>query len=340
MPYLDHLSIRKILLRSTNWIGDAVMTTPAMDAVRSTFPQAEVVVVANPIVAELFTHHPFCDRVVVYDKKGVHSGISGFLRFSRQLKEEEFDLALLFQNAIEAALMARIASIPIRAGYRTDGRGFLLTHGVPVGRKERRLHHTDYYLTMLEKLGIDGGSRRLFLALAEDEKSWAEGVLGEGAWAAINPGAAYGSAKRWIPERFAAVADAMTLEFGMRTLLTGGPGEREIGLEIEKHSIQKPINMIGKTSVRQMMALLAHCRIMITNDSGPMHVAAAMGTPVVALFGSTDHTTTSPLSENCQIVRKPIECAPCLKRQCPTDHRCMEAITVEDVVMAARDILS
>ena len=340
MRSFDFSTIRKIMIRSTNWIGDAVMTTPAMGAVRATFPHAEVVVAANSAVGELFSPHPYCDRVVVFDKRKAHGPVRGLLRFSGQLRAERFDLAILFQNAIGAAVTALLAGIPNRAGYRTDGRGFLLTHGVPIGETQRRLHHTDYYLHMLDSLGIRGGNGRLLLSCTDRERAWARNMLGSGAgsprWVAINPGAAYGSAKRWFPERFAAVADAIVHEFGARIVLTGGPGEAELGHDIESAMNARPLNLIGKTSVRQMMALLSQCSLMITNDSGPMHVAAAFGVPVVALFGSTDHTTTSPLSSSCRIVRKPLQCAPCLKRICPTDHRCMDAITVQDVLEAAR----
>ncbi|MFA5517438.1 MAG: lipopolysaccharide heptosyltransferase II [Desulfuromonadales bacterium] len=336
---LDNKGIERILLRSVNWIGDAVMTTPAMGALRAAFPRAEILVAANPPVAELFDAHPYCDRVLVYDRKKRHAGVSGVLRFAGELRRERIDVAILLQNAVEAALLVSLAGIPRRAGYRTDGRGLLLTHGVPVGDGERRLHHTEYYLRMLEQLGIHGGDHRLRLHCTDQERAWAREKLGPGAWLAINPGAAYGSAKRWIPERFAEVADRLADEFGLKVLLTGGPGETEIGRDIEKAMRQRPLNLIGHTNVRQLMALLAGCRLMVTNDSGPMHVAAAFGVPIVAVFGPTDHTTTSPLGDACRIVRADVGCAPCLLRQCPTDHRCMEAVTAEAVLRQARELL-
>ena len=315
------------------------MTTPAMGALRSSFPAAEIVVVANPLVADLFRHHPYCDRVLVFDKKNAHRGLGGMLRFVAELRREHFDLAILLQNAVEAAVLAFLAGIPRRAGYRTDGRGLLLTHDVPVGAAERRLHHTDYYLAMLKALGIEGGDGCLRLACTGEEMAWAGTTLGAGSFVAVNPGAAYGSAKRWIPERFAAVADRLAEEFGLQVVLTGGPGEAEIARDIAAAMKCAPLNLIGRTTVRQMMAVLSLCRLMVTNDSGPMHVAAAFGVPIVAVFGPTDHTTTSPLAETCRIVRREVDCAPCLLRQCPTDHRCMEAISVEDVLRAARALL-
>jgi heptosyltransferase-2 len=335
---LDRNQVHRICLRATNWIGDAVMTTPAMGALRSSFPAAEIVVIANPLVAELFRYHPYCDRVLVYDKKGAHRGLKGLLRFCGMLRRERFDLAILLQNAVEAAVMAFLARVPRRAGYGTDGRALLLTHSVPVGVTERRLHHTRYYLGMLEALAIRGGDGALRLACTDAELAWAREQLGGGMPVVINPGAAYGSAKRWYPERFAEVGNRLAAEFGARIVLTGGPGEMEIGRDIAAAMDVAPLNLIGKTSVRQMMAVLSLCRLVVTNDSGPMHVAAAFGVPIVAVFGPTDHTTTSPLAVNCRIIRKEVDCAPCLLRQCPTDHRCMEAIGVEDVMAGVREL--
>lgn len=328
----------KILIRSTNWIGDAVMTTPAMDAVRSSFPTAEIVVAANPLVAELLSGHPACDRSIVYDRKGRHKGAVGLWRFSRELRRERFDLAILFQNAFEAAFLALAAGIPRRAGYRTDGRGLLLNYGVPAGRAERRLHQTQYYLNMLRRLGIHGSDGRLHLECTAAEKSWAERVLVSTPWAALNPGATYGSAKRWLPERFAETADRMVEAYGFSIVLVGGPGEKTIGEAIQGAMRVRPLNLIGKTTIRQMMAILSKVQLLVTNDSGPMHVAAAFGVPVAAIFGPTDPATTSPLAPSFRIVRKAVECAPCLKRRCPTDRRCMEAVTVEDVLQAVDEL--
>lgn len=322
-----------------NWIGDAVMATPALHAIRQGFPGAHIAIVANPLAAELFTFHPDCDQVIRFDKRGGHGRVRGFWHFCMALRRERFDVAILLQNAFEAAAMARLAGIPRRAGYRTDGRALLLTHGVPAVDKKHGLHHVDYYLHMLGRLGIETTGRRLSLALTAEEQAGVRARLGAGDWIAVNPGASYGAAKRWIPERFAAVADALAGEFGGRVVLTGGPGEAEIGRDIERAMRVAPLNLIGQTSVRELMAVLAQCRLVVTNDSGPMHIAAAFGVPLVAVFGPTDHTTTSPLADNCRIVRSAAECAPCMLRECPTDHHCMTAVTSSMVLDAARSLL-
>lgn len=338
MPEAGFDNIKKIFVRSTNWIGDAVMTTPALGRIRASFPQAEITIAANPVIAELLANHPTCDRIVCYDKKTVHRGFSGLWKFCSALRKESFDLAILLQNAIEAAIISFLAGIPKRAGYTTDGRAFLLTHRVRGWRKARRLHHTEYYLQMLAGLGIVGNGEKLCLRCTPEEIECAKRILGDGFWVAVNPGATYGSAKRWLPERFARVADSIAQEYGARILIIGGPGESDLGREVEAHMESRPLNLAGKTSVRQLMALLSQCHQLITNDSGPMHVAAAFGVPIVAVFGSTDHTTTCPVGSPFRIVRKPVPCAPCLKTVCPKDHRCMTEIGADDV-MEAVDML-
>lgn len=336
---LGHHDLKRILVRGTNWIGDAVMTTPALNALRTHYPDAEIVMLANPLVAQLFQFHPSVDRVIIYDRKGYHRGAAGFIRMIKEIRSNKFDVAFLFQNAIEAALLALFSGVPRRAGYTTDGRRLLLNYPVTVTAADKLMHHTDYYCQLLSRLGVVVGEEQLLLACTEEEQQWAAATLESDNVIAINPGAAYGSAKRWLPERFAEVADALASRYGATIVLTGGPGEKEIGCDIAAAMSAPSINMVGKTTVRQMMALLAHCRLLISNDSGPMHVASAFSVPIVAVFGSTDHTTTCPASQNVKIVRKQTDCAPCMLRQCPTDHRCMTAISADDVVIAAFELL-
>lgn len=336
---LKNTNPQKIFVRATNWIGDGVMMTPALGVIRNTYPDAEIVIGANPLVAELFRHHPWCNRVMVYDNKGEHKGFAGLYRFSRKLRSENFDIAFLMQKAFKAALMAFLARIPERVGFDTDARGFLLTGKTRLTADIKSLHHSRHYLEMLKAFGLDGPYTELRLELGRDEMERGAALLGAGDWLVLNPGAAYGSAKRWYPERFAEVGDILSAKHGMKVVIVGGPGESEIGLDIEKGMKRKPVNLVGKTTVRELMAVIANSRLVVTNDSGPMHIAAAFSRPIVAIFGPTDHTTTYPWSENHRIVRSDEECAPCCKRKCPIDHRCMKNVTVEDVVRAAENIL-
>lgn len=327
------------MVRTANWVGDAVMTLPAMTAVRETYPEAYIVVVANPLVAQLLENHPACDEIIIFNKKTEHAGILGMLKFTAILRRQKFDCAILFQYAIEAALMSFLAGIPRRVGFTTDGRRFLLTHPVPFSEVEKTIHQADAFLRIVNYYGIEASKKVQELALLEKEQQWAKEHLPDGPVVVINPGAAYGAAKRWYPERFAAVGDLLAQEYGMTSVLTGGPGEVEIGRDIES-AMQSPVlNFIGKTSVRQMMSLIDAASLMITNDSGPMHVGAAFKVPIVAVFGPTNHTTTSPFTDDYRIVRNNVECSPCMLRECPIDHRCMDRVTVDDVMKAVRSFL-
>lgn len=324
------------MVRTANWVGDAVMTLPAMMAIRETYPDAHITVVANPLVGQLLENHPGCDEVIVYNKRKEHAGVLGMLRFASLLRRQKFDCAVLFQYAIEAALMATLAGIPRRIGFTTDSRRFLLTHPVPFGEVEKNIHQTDAFLRIVNHYEISTEKKVQTLALLEHEREWAKSQLPESPVVVINPGAAYGAAKRWYPERFAAVGDFLAKEYGMTSVLTGGPGEVEIGRDIAA-AMQSPVlNFIGQTSVREMMSLIDAASLMITNDSGPMHVGAAFNVPIVAVFGPTNHTTTSPFSDNYRIVRHNVECSPCMLRECPIDHRCMDRVTVDDVTNAVQ----
>ena len=335
-------TISRILIRGVNWIGDAVMTTPAIGVVRRHFPQAELTVLANPLVAELFSPHDWVDRVVVFDRKGAHRGVRGRLRLASELRKRSFDLAIILPNSFDSALVPWLAGIPVRVGKSSDGRSLLLTGRYSEDETEPLRHEVRYYLNLVRHFGITGEDVAPRLCVTPEEER-ATGLLlaGKGIMAgdrvlAINPGATYGSAKRWYPDRFAEVALRLAAEWRARIVILGSSGEAGIAADIEQRLEGASLNMAGRTTVRELMALIKRSDFMITNDSGPMHIAAAFGVPLVAIFGPTDHTGTSPYTDDrAVIVRKDVECAPCKLRECPTDHRCMTAVTADDVVAAA-----
>jgi len=342
---ISQMSPRKILIRSTNWIGDAIMTTPAVRTIRENFPEAEITILAYPWVADVFTASPHVDRVMLYDKKGRHKGLSGVWRLSRELALQGFDLAILLQNAFSAALLTMLAGIPVRAGYRRDGRSLLLTHGVTIKKSTRKLHQVHYYQKMLAGLGLTPGPDELFLALPEADQAWAGEYLGRrrgtGPVIGLNPGAAYGPAKRWPAERYAALAGRMARELGAALLVFGTTADHEAAAEISAAAPRQVFDLTGKTSLAQAMALIGLCDVFITNDSGLMHVAAACKTPLVAIFGSTDAVATGPFSKQAEVVNKKLPCSPCLKTHCPNkDFACMLEIGVDGVFAAARGLLA
>jgi heptosyltransferase-2 len=339
-----HDSIRRILIRSVNWIGDAVMTTPAISVIREHFPHAEITILANALVSRLFSHHPGIDRIITFDRQGRHHGVAGRLRLAAELRKHAFDLAIILPNSFDSALVPWLAGIPARIGKCSDGRSLLLSRQYTVPKGASPCHEVDYYLNLLRHFGITGNRTPLHLSITSEEADRAAVILaGHGIQPGdfvlgINPGASYGSAKRWYPDRFAQVAHRLAGEWSAKVLIFGGPGETDIAADIENHLEGKAANVAGKTSVRELMALIRRCNFFITNDSGPMHIAAAFDVPLVAIFGSTDHTGTSPYSNNSVVVRNIVECAPCKLRECPTDHRCMMAVSEEDVIEAALEL--
>jgi len=335
-----------LLVRATNWLGDAVMTTPALAAVREGFPDARIVLLARPLVAELFGHHPDVDEVIVYERPGRHDGVIGRLRLAGELRRCRFDGALLLQNAFDAALIAFLGRIPERAGYPTDGRWILLTLPVPLTPGILERHEVEYYLCLLDGLGIPRPvPASLKLAVAEEERAAMSARLAslgieQGApFVAVNPGATYGSAKRWYPDRFAAVADVLSGEWGAGVVIVGSTAEARLAGEIEAAMRRPPVNLAGKTTVRELMALLSLSSFLVTNDSGPMHIGAALGVPLVAIFGPTDWRRTSPWTSLAKVVRVEIDCSPCKLRVCDRGHECMLGVTPEMVVDAARQLL-
>lgn len=320
------------------------MCTPAIGTVRMAFPDARITVLANPLVSALFSPHPWVDDVMVYERSGRHKGFAGRFRLAGELRRQRFDLAILLQDAFDAALITWLAGIPRRLGNNSDGRGFLLTHSFPMNLQPKGEHQSANYLALLRHFGLEGGVLPQSLATTPAEDRAMESRLAGFGVAAgdfiigINPGASYGSAKRWYPDRFAAVARELAEAWHARVVVTGGPGETAIAADIERELSGACVNLAGSMTVRELMALIKRCNFFITNDSGPMHVAAAFGVPLVAIFGSTDHATTYPLAPHAMIVREAVECAPCLKRECPTDHRCMTAVTPAAVIAAALEL--
>lgn len=335
--------IHKLLIRSTNWIGDAVMTTPAVRSIRRNFPDTEITLLALPWVGDIFRASPHIDRIFTYDRNGRHAGLKGKLLLARDLREQGFDAAILLQNAFEAAFIAMLARIPVRAGYTTDGRGLLLTHGVKKSRVIKNRHQVHYYQEMLKGLGLKPGPDELELFIGDEDMLWAASALVQYCTGrkkrvvGVNPGAAYGPAKRWPAEKYAGLARRLCSDADTLVLVFGTKEDR-----VAANTIQKAVNsqicvvdLTGKTTLGQAMAMIKLCNVFVTNDSGLMHVAAALNTPTVAIFGSTDHVATGPRGDNASIVRTELDCSPCLETHCPRKHfRCMEDIQVDDVEQA------
>ena len=341
--------IKKLLVRSTNWIGDAVMTSPAIRTIRQNFPDTEITLLASPWVADVFQASPYVDRIFLYRKKDRHGGLMGKFRLAMDLKPDKFDGAILLQNAFEAAFITFLARIPVRGGYTTDGRGILLTHGIRINPDVKQKHQVNYYQEMLKGLGLTPGENDLEISVADESLQWARAMLLDQAASGIktviglNPGAAYGPAKRWPSEKFAALADQLCHDSHTLILVFGTDADSDAAEQISTTVTNKNnvLNLTGKTSLAQAMGLISLCDAFVTNDSGLMHVSAALKTATVAVFGSTNPVTTGPYSDNASIVRTELDCSPCLKTHCPQKHfKCMENIEVNDVLHTLRNLMN
>lgn len=344
---LNLKNIKKLLIRSTNWIGDAIMTTPAVRAIRKNFPDTKISILAKPWVAPIFENSPHVDHVLIYDAAGKHWGFTGKVRLSRNLKQYDFDAAILLQNAFEAAFITFLAGIPCRIGYNTDVRGLLLTHSVPLAPGIKKVHQTKYYQGILHGVGLQADGHDLNLVVGKTYQQRAKkilqqhDILQEDRLAGINPSATYGPAKQWPPERYARLSDKIHEVFGMRTLLFGGPGDMNLGSEISQMMQYPTVNLCGKTDLGEAMALIQQCGLFITNDSGLMHIAAAIDIPLIAIFGSTNPITTGPLGSGSRVVQIPTNCSPCYKPECQEGHfKCMTQIDVDTVFRVATELLS
>jgi heptosyltransferase-2 len=335
----------KILVRAPNWVGDAVMAIPALEVIRRTHASAEIAILARAAVADLYRDQPFANRIVEYDNAGRHKGWWGREELVAELRREKFDLAILLQNAFEAAWLVWRAGIPQRIGYARDARGPLLTKPIRVpGGNEIPRHESHYYLELIRRAGWIESRAPIRLQVPSAAREAAQASLlragaRKDAWrCAIAPGASYGAAKCWPPERFAALADRLISECGADVILFGTPSEEEMAARIRSAMKCNPISLVGQTSMRELAALFSACSIFIGNDSGAMHVAAAAGLPVIGIFGPTDPKGTAPLTPQFTLIREPVSCSPCFLRACPVDHRCMTRISVDSVFSAAQQI--
>jgi heptosyltransferase-2 len=339
------MELTRILVRATNWLGDAVVSLPALRAMRERFPQAHLAVLARPAVADLYRREPCCDRVIL-GRKG-----QSRRRLAQELRGEGFECAVLFANSLDAALVAWLARIPRRIGYRRDGRGWLLTDAIGRPRRgEIPPHERFYYLELLRRAGVlDGLPAADTLELSNTAAARQSGEalfrrMGfEGPVIGLSPGAQNSRAKQWMPEGFAGAAVRLARELGGGVALFGAEAERPLAeaiAEAIRQAGHPVLNLAGETSLGQFIELAAACSVFLTNDSGAMHVAAAAGAPTVAVFGPTIVEATGPVSPRARVVREPVECSPCMLRDCPIDHRCLRRIPVERVAQAALELLN
>ena len=328
----------KILVRATNWIGDAILSLPALRAIRKRYPEADIAVLAKPWVSALYEGERSIDRVIPLRGRPGARDWKAKAALVRRLRREGFDLAILFPNSFESAALVRLAGVKRITGYARDGRGILLTDAIaPPKPGEIPEHERFYYLELLRRAGvIDAIPEVPAIRLdgiaelrAKGEQRFGElgvkiPVIG------VSPGAAFGSAKRWLPERFAEVARRLAERWGASVAVFGSAAEKELSDSVARAAGGR--SFAGATTLSEFIAMTAACRMFLTNDSGAMHIASALAVPTATVFGPTNDKATGPLGEAAIVVREPVDCAPCGLRECPIDHRCMTRVTAERLV--------
>lgn len=321
----------KILIILPNWLGDAIMATPAIELLALHYPNAKFTFVGSFVSTEALKYHPQCEKVIIDETKKASSRLMATYRFAKELGA--FDLAITFRNNLYSSLLLRFTGTVLTLARSAWHARFLLSHTPKVNKLQ---HLVEQYtqLAMVNSDDFDGSIPPLKLYVPKGTQSLP--TLG------INAGATYGSAKRWYPKRFAQVIAAFAQNY--QVVLFGGPNEIEITQEIEQHlltlGVKNFTNLAGKTNIKELCSLIGSCDLFLTNDSGPMHIAAAYQVPTVAIFGPTNHTETCQwMNAKSVIVRHEMECAPCMKRECPLGHHeCMLSITAQEVIYALKSL--
>jgi len=333
----------KILVRGTNWIGDAVMSVPALRELRRIFPDAWITLHTRTWADGLFCDADFLDEIVTYDPAKWR--IRDVLDNSQFLKKDDYDLAIILPNSFESAMTSFLSRIPRRIGYNKDLRGLLLTDPVAVPEWKARRHEVFYYLNLVSEIekriiGSDTVGQTvpdISLDVSPERRNAAAKMLADladgtsGPIIALGVGSTNSRAKRWPANYYAQLANRLSTELNAAIVLIGSADDGEVAAEVATKSGVNTIDLSGKTTIAEAVALLAELDVLVANDMGLAHIAPAVGTQTVVIFGPTDPTTTRPYSDNADILGYNVECSPCMLRDCPIDHRCMTNVTVAHV---------
>ncbi len=344
-------SVDKILVVLPNWVGDSVLATPALRAVRNGFPKSKISYLIKPYLAELFGGCPWVDELIFWP--GAKRGARKQTAFSllKDLREEKFGLAVLLANSFRSALTCSLGKISRRVGYDRDGRGVLLTDKLLPDRYDGRflpISALKYYLSIADYLGCRTDDYHLTLFTEPKFETEVDALLArhnvkpDGAYALINPGASYGSTKCWPPEYFAKVADHLAEKYGMRTMVVCSPREVDIARGVVQKMSHPGIALIDPVvGLGTLKSLVRRCKMLVTNDTGPRHFAAAFGVPVVTIFGPTDPRWSETLYVRERQVWIEVDCGPCMKKTCPEKHhKCMIDLRPERVKQHVDELLS
>ncbi len=342
----------KIIVRGTNWIGDAVMSIPALRELRRIFPDSHISLHTRSWADGLFRDADFIDDLVTFEKN--RWKIKDVYDNSQFLRDDGYELAVLFPNSFESAITSFLSRIPRRIGYNKDVRGLLLTDPIAVPEWKNRKHEVFYYLNLIAEverriLGRDTVSQAIpntDLNISEERKAAAQKQLSEFGVdlnkkvVALGVGSTNSRAKRWPAESYAQLNDRLQNDLDVNVILIGAENEKDVSDAVTKLSDKQPIDLTGKTDLAEAVALLSVIDLLISNDMGLAHVAPAVGTSTIAIFGPTNDETTRPYSFHAEVIRKNVDCSPCMLRDCPIDHRCMTRISVDEIFELANEKLN
>lgn len=339
------LSPRKIIVRMPNWLGDFVMATPILTDLRHHWPEAKITVMSQGILNTVIQEDPHIDEMFDFKRSRDWSQVKNRKNIIDPLKNGHYDLGVLLTNSLSSAWWFWRGNVQNRIGYATHGRSLLLDYPIPFPLQRDSQHLVITYKMLLEPLGIPVSKTSPCLYLTSQEQQSARdklvsyGVQSSDLLIGVNPGAAYGSAKCWLPERFKQLTLKLLSNPKLKIIYFGDKIGAPLVQEICNNFPDRVINLAGKTSLRELMALIKACHLFLTNDSGPMHVASALGIPLIALFGSTSDVATGPYNGG-HVIHKHVPCSPCSRRECPIDFRCMTRIEVSEVYQEIQNHLS
>ena len=338
----------KILLTRTDRIGDVVLSTPAIKAARDKYPDAYIAFMVRPYARDIVDGNPYLDEVIVYDKYGKHKSLIKTISFALSLKKKKFDLCLMLHPTNRVHLIAHLAGIKRRVGYDRKC-AFFLTEKIPHKKQEGKRHESDYTLDLLRAIGAEPKDKELFVPVKANDAKRIDDIFFENhigdkvPVVAVNPGASCVS-KRWASERFAEVCERLAENEKARIIIISDEKNKSLAYRLAESMRHEPVNLAGKTTVGELAALLAKANLFISNDSGPVHVACAVGTPVISIFGRKDAGLSprrwGPTSKKSITLHKDVGCKICLAHDCPLNFKCLDAITVDEVYAAARTLLT
>jgi heptosyltransferase II len=345
MQSFERLEPHNIIVRMPNWIGDLVMATPVLSDLKRAFPQARLTAMCRAPICELLREDPEIDELFCFSKAAGLGRRSEKKNIIEKLRKGKYDLGILLTHSFSSAWWFWQGKVANRLGYECNGRKLLLNGSLPFPENIQNQHLVGTYKTLLQPLGIPISDTPPRLYFSQKEISDASILLRqrgvpEGAIVVgINPGATYGSAKCWLPERFREVAERLLMDQDLYLVFFGDQATASLVGEICQGLPPRVINLAGVTTLRELASIISLCDVLLTNDSGPMHVADALGTPMVALFGSTSDIVTGPYRSG-TVIHKHVECSPCYQRTCPIDFRCMKRIEADEVYLALNKMLS